>query len=315
MLLLVGGTGFVGGYLLEALDKRMPRNQVRVLARSDADVQTLRAQGWDTALGDITRPETLGPALEGVDTVINLVALIRAKNGQTFERVMGAGHRDLVDAAGQAGVGLFVYMSALGTSADAVGLSQYYRYKWASEEYLRQSGLPYIIFRPSFLIGPGGEFAQLLNMLTLLPIVAVPGPGDYPVQPMYVRDLARYTAEMLDDPRARNQVLEVGGPATMRFDEMLRRTLKAKGKRGWLIHMPLPLMRLTVPLIARVLPALITEDQFNMLLAGSATTDTRLPEWTGFARTPFVEAMRIARKSPPPATNVAAARARAAHHA
>jgi len=139
--------------------------------------------------------------------------------------------------------------------------------------------------------------------------VAVPGPGNYPVQPMYVRDMARYIAEMLDDPRARNQVLEVGGPATMRFDEMLRRTLEAKGKRGWLLHLPLPLMRLTVPIIARVLPALITEDQFNMLLAGSATTDTRLPEWAGFARTPFVEAMRIARKSPPPATNVAAAQA------
>ena len=311
MLLLVGGTGFLGGYLLEALDRQMPRNQVRILVRGAAQKAALEAQGWATASGDIGQPATLGPALAGVDTVINLVSIIRAKGSQTFAGVMGAGHRNLVDAAKTAGVGKFVYMSALGVSREAVGLSQYYQYKWASEEYLRASGIPYIIFRPSFLIGPGGDFTALLNMLTLLPVVNVPGPGDYPVQPMYVRDLARYMVAMLTDPRALGQALEIGGPETFRFDEMLRKTLQAKGKRGVLIHMPLPLMRLAVPVIDKLAPALITTDQFNMLLKGSATTDTRLAEWGGFERTPFVEAMRIGLHSPPPATSVKAALARA----
>jgi NADH dehydrogenase len=300
---------------LEALDGQVPRDQVRVLVRSAANKQALEAQGWGTATGDITQPETLPTALKGVDTVINLVSIIREKGGQTFEQVMGAGHRALVDAAKAAGVQKFVYMSALGTSPAAVKLSQYYKFKWASEEYLRASGIPYVIFRPSFLIGPGGEFTNLLNMLTLLPLVNVPGPGDYPVQPMYVRDLARYMVAMLDDPRAVNQTLEIGGPETFRFDEMLRRTLTAKGRGGMLIHMPLPLMRLAVPVIDKVAPALITQDQFNMLLGGSATTDTRLAEWGGFERTPFVEAMRIGLKAPPPVTAVKAHPARQAGHA
>ncbi len=302
MLLIVGATGFVGSYLLEALDGTMPRDQVRCLVRSPQKAAALRAQGWATADGDLTRPDTLDAALQGVDIVINLVSIIRAKDGQTFEATMGSGHRRLVDAAGRAGVQKFVYMSALGTSKTAVGLSEYYKYKWAGEEYLRASGIPYIIFRPSFLIGPGGEFTGLLNMLTLLPVVNIPGPGDYPVQPMYVRDLARYLVAMLNDPRAVNQTLEVGGPETFTYNTMIRKTLEAKGKSALLIHMPLPLMRLAVPVLDKVLPALITKDQFNMLLKGSATSDTRLAEWGGFTRTPFVEAMRIGLYDQPPAT-------------
>ncbi|HMA34335.1 MAG TPA: NAD(P)H-binding protein [Chloroflexia bacterium] len=302
MLLLVGGTGFVGSYLLEALDQQGRRDQVRILVRSAAKRQALEAQGWATAAGDLIQPATLAPALAGVDTVINLVSIIREKNGQTFAGVMGSGPRHLVDAARAAGVTKFVYMSALGTSATSVTLSQYYKYKWASEEYLRQSGIPFIIFRPSFLIGPGGEFTALLNTLTLLPLVNVPGPGTYPVQPMYVRDLARYVVQMLDDPRALNQTLEIGGPETFTYNTMIRKTLAAKGKKGILIHMPLPLMRLVVPVLDKLLPALITQDQFNMLLKGSATKDTRLADWGGFPRTPFVEAMRIGVEGLPPPT-------------
>jgi len=310
MLLLVGGTGYVGSYILEALDNAgVPRQEVRCLVRGGANKQALEAQGWATAAGDIERPETLGPALQGADTVINLVAIIRAKGGQTFDKVMGQGGRNLVDAAKRAGVPKFVYMSALGTGPHTIRLSQYYKYKWASEEYLRASGIPYLIFRPSFLIGPGGEFTNLLNMLTLLPIVGVPGPGNYRVQPMYVRDLARYVVQMLDDPRALNQTLEIGGPEIFAFTDMLRKTLEAKGKKALLIHMPLPLMRLVVPVADKLLPALITQDQFNMLLAGSSTTDTRLATWGGFRPTPFVEAMRLALKSPPPATSVKGASA------
>lgn len=304
MLLLVGGTGFVGSYILEALDKRMPRSEVRCLVRSGAKQRALAAQGWGTAAGDITQPETLPAALAGVDSVIDLVAIIREKNGQTFEQVMGAGQRHLVDAAKQAGIGKFVYMSALGVGPDAVALSQYYKYKWATEEYLRASGVPFIIVRPSFLIGPGGEFTGLLNTLTLLPLTNVPGPGTYLVQPMYVRDLARYVAQMLDDPRALNQTLEIGGPETFEFNTLMRKTQAAKGRKAILIHLPLPLMRLVVPVADKLLPALITKDQFNMLLAGSATRDERLAEWGGFQRTPFLDAMRIALKSPPPATAI-----------
>jgi uncharacterized protein YbjT (DUF2867 family) len=306
MLLLVGATGFVGSYILEALDKKMAHDQVRCLVRSDEDRRSLEAQGWATARGDITDAASLPAALQGVDAVINLVSIIRAQpsKGATFEKVMGEGHRNLVDAAKQAGVKRFIYMSALGTSPSSTDLSQYYKYKWESEEYLRKSGLEYTIIRPSFLIGPGGEFAGLLKMLTLLPLVPVPGPGDYKVQPMYIRDLARYVVQLIDDPRGANQTLEVGGPEIMEFKQMLRGTLKAKNMPGVLLPVPLFLMKATVPLTEKIVPQLITMDQLRMMLGGSYTRDERLAEWGGFQRMSFVEAMRRALQEARPATSV-----------
>jgi hypothetical protein len=93
---------------------------------------------------------------------------------------------------------------------------------------------------------------------------------------------------------------------------MTRKTLAAPGRGGVLIHVPLPIMRLAVPVIAKAAPALITQDQFQMLLGGTATRDTRLAEWGGFPRTPFVEAMRLGLKAPRPAP---ANKTRQARHA
>ena len=96
------------------------------------------------------------------------------------------------------------------------------------------------------------------------------------------------------------------------FNGIMRKTRTAPGRRGVLIRMPLPSMRLGVPVIAQVVPALIPQDQFKMLLGGSATRATRLAEGGGFARTPFVEARRRAPTAPPPAP---ARKTRPARHA
>lgn len=134
-------------------------------------------------------------------------------------------------------------------------------------------------------------------MLTMLPVVNVPSPGTYPVQPMYVPE-RRAPWWRCWPTRAANQTLEIGGLQTFTFNEMMRKTLEASGRRGVLIHMPLPIMRLVVPLPDKVAPALIMQDQFKMLLGTSATRDTGLAEGGGFARGPLVEAMRRGLKAP-----------------
>ena len=96
------------------------------------------------------------------------------------------------------------------------------------------------------------------------------------------------------------------------FNGMLRQTLAAPGRRGVLIPMPLPIMRLVVPGIAQAVPARIPQDQFQMLLGGSAPRDPRLAEGGGCARTPFVAARRLGLQAPPPAP---ARKTRPARHA
>ncbi len=301
MLLVTGGTGFVGGYILEALEKKAPRNQVRVLTREGADLDKLRSQGYDTAIGSVTNPEEVQRAMVGVDTVIHLVSIIREvpQKGQTFDRVMGEGAENVVKAAKEAGVKRFIFMSALGATNMS---TPYFRNKMRGEEAVKQSGIPYVIFRPSIQIGPGGEFTALLKQLTTFPIVPVLGPGNYPMQPMYVRDTARYFVQAIDDERYTNQTFEVGGPQVFDYNDMIRQTLEARGKHGFLFHSPLVLVRPVIPVIDAVMPKLITKDQFIMLLEGSATKDRRLEEIGGFEMTPFREAIKIALSTPPPST-------------
>jgi NADH dehydrogenase len=239
--------------------------------------------------------------MQGVDTVIHLTAIIREVpgKGQTYEAVMGKGAENMVEAAKEAGVERILFMSALGAENMSTG---YYKNKIRGEQAVKGSGIPYVIFRPSIQIGPGGEFVGLLKQLTMLPIVPVLGPGDYPMQPVYVRDVARYVVQALDDPRYTNQTFEVGGPETFEYNRMLKQTIQARGKKGWLFHAPLLLVRPLIPLIGKVMPKLITQDQFTMLLEGSATKENRIAELGGFELTPYRKAIRVALKTPPPAT-------------
>ncbi len=301
MLLITGGTGFVGGYILEALDGKLPRNEVRILSRKGADLDKLKSQGYDTVAGSVTDLSDVRRAMRGVDKVIHLVAIIRevTSKGQTFDKVIGEGTENVAEAAQEAGVKKLIFMSALGATNMS---TPYLRNKIAGEEAVKATGIPYTIFRPSYLIGPGGEFTALLKQLTTLPIVPVLGPGNYLVQPVYVRDMARYFAQALDDDRFDNQTFEVGGPQTFDYNEMIRQTLKARGMKGFLFHAPLPLVRPVVPVIDKIMPKLITKDQFTMLLEGSSTDDTRIQQLGGFEMTPFLRAIKIALNTSPPET-------------
>ncbi|MBF6613146.1 MAG: NAD(P)H-binding protein [Chloroflexi bacterium] len=301
MLLITGGTGFVGGYILEALEGKMPHDQIRVLAREGADLGKLRSQGYDTSAGSVTNFADVQRAMQGVDKVIHLVAIIREvpQKGQTFDRVIGQGTENIARAAQEAGVKRLLFMSALGATNESTG---YYVNKIRGEKAVKASGVPCTIFRPSIQIGPAGEFTNLLKQLTALPVVPVLGPGNYPMQPMYVRDTARYYMQALDDERYINQTFEVGGPQTFDYNDMVRQTLRARNKKGILFHAPLALVRPFIPIIEKIMPKLITTGQFTMLLEGSATKDKRLQEMGGFEMTPFLQAISIALKTPPPPT-------------
>src|SRR5688500_4603045 len=139
MLLITGGTGFVGSYILEALEGKVPRNQVRILARGGKDLSRLEAQGYDIVAGSVTNKEEIRLAMKGVECVIHLVAIIREEQAKrvTFERVMGEGTENVVEEANVAGVRRIIIMSALGATN---GTTPYCRNKIRGEEAVKASG-------------------------------------------------------------------------------------------------------------------------------------------------------------------------------
>src|SRR5439155_24238327 len=113
------------------------------------------------AAGDVTDPQSLRAAMEGVTTVINLVAIIRERpGGITFERINYGGTVNIVDAAQAAGVRRIVQQSALGARRDPA--LPYFDTKYRAEQYVQASGLEYAILRPSVIFGEGDEFVNKL---------------------------------------------------------------------------------------------------------------------------------------------------------
>ena len=272
MILVTGGTGFVGPKIVHALRERdLP---VRALVRNPAgrSAATLAAWGTELVQGDMTDAESLGRAAAGCDVVVHLVA-IRQGRPEEFRLVMEEATRALVAAAENAGVGRFVLMSALGTSEETKDLVPYYHAKWEMERTVEASGLEHVIFRPSFVFGgDGGILTTFRKLAKVTPVTPIIGSGEQRIQPIWVDDVAAYFAAAVDKPEAAGRTFELGGPDAVSWNEFWARLKRALHQRRPSIHVPIGLMRVNALLTER-LPGNIplTRDLLTMLEHGDNT--------------------------------------------
>jgi len=264
MILVNGGTGFVGPKVVHALRAReLP---VRCLVRDRARGRQLESWDCELAEGDVTDPDSLRRAAEGCDTVVHLVAIIQGRPEQ-FERIMSGGTRNAIEAAREAGVRRFVLMSALGTSEETKDSVPYYHAKWQMEQAVKGSGIDYTIFRPSFVFGrDGGALPTFIRLARLAPITPIIGPGTQRLQPIWVENVAAYFAAAIDDEAAVNRTFELGGPDIVDWNELYTRIKKALGKRRPSVRIPFGLMRINAALLEKLPgPTPVTPDQVRML--------------------------------------------------
>jgi uncharacterized protein YbjT (DUF2867 family) len=267
VILVTGGTGFVGGHVVRAL--RQADKEVRCLVRDRRRAANLESLGCDVAEGDVTEPTSLQRAVEGVEGVVHLVAIRQGKKEQ-FERVMTQGTRSLVLAAQESGVGRFVHMSALGVSEQTKDLVPYYRAKWEMEQTVQSSAMPYVILRPSFVFGPdGGILPTFRKLAKLMPVTPITGSGEQRLQPIWVDDVAAYIARALELETATNRTFELGGPDVVSWTELWARLKSALGLRRPSVHIPMAFMRANA-LVTERLPGNIplTRDLLTMMEAG-----------------------------------------------
>jgi NADH dehydrogenase len=264
MILLTGGTGFVGRHVLQAL--RASGRPVRCLVRNPSKA----GLDCEVVQGDMTDAESLRRATDGVETVVHLVA-IRQGSDEKFERIMVQGTRDLLAAAKDAAVGRFIHMSALGTSEESKDLVPYYRAKWEMEQAVQGSGLPYVIFRPSFVFGQdGGILPTFAKLARLTPVTPIIGSGKQRIQPVWADDVAAYFDKAVDLEDAANRTFELGGPDVVSWNEFWERLKRVKGIRRRSVHVPVGLMKINA-LITERLPGDIplTRDLLKMLEHGN----------------------------------------------
>lgn len=246
MIFLAGGTGFIGQNLLKAL--KQGNYRVRCLARTEEKAEICRKAGFDAVTGDITDKESLRGALSGVEMVVHLVGIIEEKGEMTFERVHVEGTRNIVNEAKRSGVRHFFIQSALGASmsSDAV----YQRTKAEAEEIVKESGIPYTIFRPSIVIGEGDGFTEKLKELVRIgPFVPIIGTGSARFQPIYVGDWVRCFFSIIERQEAIGKTYEFGGPEHLTFNDLVLQLMDVMKIKKPLIHIPLYLARMGVPLM------------------------------------------------------------------
>jgi len=272
VILVTGGTGFVGPKVVHAL--REQDRPVRCLVRnpSSAPAQSLAAWGCELVQGDVTDAASLSRAVEGCEIVVHLVA-IRQGPPEKFRRVMEQATRDLVTAAKEAGVRRFVLMSALGTSEETKDLVPYYHAKWEMEQTVAGSGLEHVIFRPSFIFGrDGGILPTFRKLARIAPVTPIIGSGTQRIQPIWIDDVAAYFAAGVERPDAAGRIFELGGPDAVTWNELWARLKRALGVRRPSVHVPIGLMRVNALLTER-LPGDVplTRDLLTMLEHGDNT--------------------------------------------
>jgi uncharacterized protein YbjT (DUF2867 family) len=294
VILVTGGTGFVGSHVVNALADA--GKDVRVLERKPGSWEKARVRCREAVQGDMTDPESLRQAVAGCDTVVHLAA-IRQGKPEKFERVMSEGTRDLVAAAKDAGVRRFVLISALGTTEETKDIVPYYGAKWDMEQTVKSSGVDHVIFRPSFIFArDGGILPTFLKLAKLMPVTAIPGSGTQRIQPIWVDDLAAYFVKAIDLDAATNRLFEVGGPDQVTWNELWDRLKQALGARRPSVHVPMGMMRAQAVVLER-LPGNIpvTRDLLKMMEVGdNVVSDDEAVRTFGLPLVPLAEQLRRA---------------------
>ena len=259
MILVVGATGQLGGLIVRTLLSE--GRAVRILARQESTWQPLEAAGAQVAIGDLKSRPTLDAACEGVDVVVTTANSAQRAGVDTTQTVDTDGNRQLIDAARQAGVKQFVFVSAFGVTLESpVPL---FRAKALTEAYLRSSGLAYTILAPDvfmdvwipMVVGPA---------LRGLPVTIV-GDGRRKHSFIAVQDVAAFAAAAVDSPAAMNRHLPLGGPAAVSWRDVIAAFERALGR-------DVPVVTLTP---GQPLPGL--PEAIGQLMAGLESYDSVIP--------------------------------------
>ncbi len=235
LILLTGGTGYVGGRLLPLLQQQGVH--LRCLARSPEKLFSQVADSTEVVPGDVLDRAALTEALQGVHTAYYLVHLM--SSSEDFAQQDRQAAANFAAAAQEAGVQRIIYLGGLGDPEDPQ-LSPHLRSRQEVGQILRDSGVETIEFRASVVIGQGSLSFDLIRSLTdRLPVMLCPSWLSTPTQPIAIRDVLAYLLEALDLPPGPSQVFEIGSCDVVNYGQLIKEYARQRGLRRWLISVPL----------------------------------------------------------------------------
>jgi uncharacterized protein YbjT (DUF2867 family) len=244
-ILVIGGAGFVGRYIVNELVGRGRRVLVPSRRRDKAK-HLIMLPTCDVVEADVHDDATLARLVAGQDAVLNLVGILHGTEAQ-FERAHVTLTQRVLGACAGARVRRYLHMSALG--ADPGGPSMYQRSKGRAEGLVRASKLAWTIFQPSVVFGAEDAFLNMFARLAAVAPVLPIGGADVKFQPVWVEDVAHAFVNGLDNDAAVGKTYELCGPKVYTLRELVQFAAEAAGHRRPVIALPMGIARLQARLM------------------------------------------------------------------
>ena len=255
IVLLTGGSGYVGGRLLPLLERR--DLTLRCLARDPNKLRSKARAATEVVAGDVLDPGSLDQAMQGVHTAYYLVHLM--SGSKDFEKEDRQAATNFAQSAKKAGVRRIIYLGGLGDDADPK-LSPHLRSRHEVGEILRDSGVETIELRASMVLGAGSLSFDLMKSLTeRLPVMLCPRWLTTPTQPIAVDDVLAYLMAAKDLPPGESRIFEIGGSDVSTYGDLIREYARQRGLRRWLISVPV-----LTPYLSGLWLALVTPASFEV---------------------------------------------------
>lgn len=283
-----GASGYVGNHVVAELRKK--NIKVRCIVHpgiKDVDREYLKSTGAELFQTDLKADsETLLAALSGVDCIIHLIGSIAPPKGLKLSDLHAGQTSELIAACKKAKVPKIVMITALGTAVDAV--SEYHRTKWQSEELIRNSGISFVILRPSLIIGRivGSRNSKLIARFNKLiaerPQVPVIEGAKNLIQPVFVGDLAEAIVSAAlspsDNPELKNKTFEIGGDEVQPMHQLIAALMKQQNVSKPLKSLPASIANMAAFFLEMVSPGvpLLSRDQVKLACTNNVCSDNAL---------------------------------------
>lgn len=177
--------------------------------------------------------------------MVHLAGTIRDQPAGSIEEIAGVASWRLVRAAELAGVERFVFFSTLGASPRS--RARLLRAKALAEKALVESSLQTTVFAPSIVYSPSDHFITLLERMSLLPVMLIPGEGQASFQPIWAEDVADCVMAVLPGGRMEDEALgaryELAGPETLTYLEIVECVLRSLRRRRPMVRVPESMVR------------------------------------------------------------------------
>lgn len=294
MILVTGATGAIGGQLVERLVSQ--GQSPRVASRRPPALRD-RWPALEAVEIDVLRPDTIGPALDGVRAAFYLVHSMEPATEGSFRQRDADGARSFAQAALAAGVSRVIYMGGLGE--ERTDTSEHLRSRHETGGILAEAGPPLLEFRAAMVVShASASYTMLVDLVNRLPAMIVPKWVDTPSQPIAMGDVVAYLEAGLETPLEQQRtIVDIGGPTVMTYRRMIETVAAERGRHPLIVGVPMLTPRLSsywcglTTSVSSALARPLIEGMSTPMLVRNDEARRRFPDIEPMS---FVEALRLA---------------------